>query len=79
MIVALSLSTTSEEPDMTATSNQTNTNGNTNTNTNGNGSTGKTPRAMTAPEAIGKINKILEQLTAGDQKRVMAFFNATTE
>jgi len=58
---------------MTATTTQTNTNGN------GNSSTGKTPRAMTAPEAIGKINKILEQLSAGDQKRVMAFFNATTE
>lgn len=57
---------------MTATNTQ--TNGNTNTNTNG-----KTTRAMTAPEAIGKINKILEQLSAGDQKRVMAFFNATTE
>lgn len=64
---------------MTATTNQT-TNGNTTTNGN-NGSTEKTkaPRQMTAPEAIGKINKILEQLTAGDQKRVMAFFNATTE
>ena len=59
----------------TATNNQTNGN----TQTNGNGSAGKAPRAMTAPEAIGKINKILEQLTAGDQKRVMAFFNATTE
>ena len=58
----------------TATNNQsTNTNGN----TNGGGT--KTPRAMTAPEAIGKINKILEQLSASDQKRVMAFFNATTE
>jgi len=56
---------------MTATTTQ--------TNGNGNASTGKTPRAMTAPEAIGKINKILEQLSAGDQKRVMAFFNATTE
>lgn len=59
------------------TTNQT-TNGNTTT-TNGNGSTGRTPRAMTAPEAIGKINKILEQLSPADQKRVMAFFNATTE
>lgn len=62
---------------MTATTTQTTTNGN--TNTNGNGAAGKAPRQMTAPEAIGKINKILEQLSAGDQKRVMAFFNATTE
>jgi hypothetical protein len=51
----------------------------TNTQTNTNGSTGKAPRQMTAPEAIGKINKILEQLSPADQKRVMAFFNATTE
>lgn len=58
---------------MTATNNQTTTNGNTTTNG------GKAPRQMTAPEAIGKINKILEQLSAADQKRVMAFFNATTE
>lgn len=58
---------------MTATTTQ-----NTNGNTNGNGTT-RTPRAMTAPEAIGKINKILEQLSPADQKRVMAFFNATTE
>lgn len=60
---------------MTATSNHTNTNGT----SNNNGSTGKTARVLTAPEAIGKINKILEQLSAGDQKRVMAFFNATAE
>lgn len=56
---------------MTATGSQTNTN------TNGNGT--KTPRAMTAPDAISKINKILEQLSASDQKRVMAFFNVPTE
>jgi len=60
---------------MTATNTQTTTNGNTTTN----GRAAKTARPMTAPEAIGKINKILELLNAGDQKRVMAFFNATTE
>jgi hypothetical protein len=69
---------------MATASNQTHqTNGNQHTNgntqANGEGATGKAPRVMTAPEAIGKINKILEQLTPGDQKRVMAFFNATTE
>lgn len=57
----------------------TTTNQTTNGNTNGNGSTTRTPRAMTAPEAIGKINKILEHLSPADQKRVMAFFNAATE
>ena len=66
---------------MTATNTQTTTNGNTTPNGNGtpNGRAAKTVRPMTAPEAIGKINKILEMLTPGDQKRVMAFFNATTE
>jgi hypothetical protein len=57
----------------------TTTNQTTNGNTNGNGSTARAPRSMTAPEAIGKISKILEQLSPADQKRVMAFFNATTE
>ena len=64
---------------MTATTTQTTTNGNTNGNGTTNGRAPKTVRPMTAPEAIGKINKILEMLTPGDQKRVMAFFNATTE
>jgi len=62
----------------TATSNA-NTQTNTDTQTNGNASAGKTAREMKASEAIGKITKILDQLSAGDQKRVMAFFNVPTE
>ena len=57
----------------TATSNantQTNTNGSTNS---------KTARPPTAVEAISKVSKILDQLSEGDRKRVMAFLNASNE
>lgn len=56
----------------TATNNQgtTNTNGSTN---------GKSARPLTAVDAISKITKVLDQLTPGDRKRVMAFINETGE
>lgn len=36
----------------------------------------KPPKALTAPEAIGTIGKILERVPEGDRKRVVAFFTA---
>lgn len=58
----------------TATNNQgtTNTNGSTNGN-------GKTKAVMTPVDAIGKISKILDQLTPSDRKRVLAFVSETSE
>jgi hypothetical protein len=56
----------------TATNNQgtTNTNGSTN---------GKPKAVMTPVDAIGKISKILDQLSAVDRKRVLAFVSETSE
>jgi hypothetical protein len=36
-------------------------------------------KVMTPVEAISKIGKILDQLSPTDCKRVLAFFNASTE
>ena len=61
----------------TATNNQgtTNTNGNTNGNTN---AKAKSRPVMTAVDAIGKIGKILDQLTPIDRKRVLAFHSESS-
>ena len=55
----------------------TNTTGST-TNTNGN-TNGKTKAVMTPVDAIGKISKILDQLTPLDRKRVLAFVSEGIE
>lgn len=47
----------------------------TNGNGNGKGKGKREPKALTAADVIGRINKMLEQLTPLDQKRVLAFFN----
>lgn len=57
---------------MTATTNTDTTNTDTDTNTNG-----KAPAALTAVAAISRITKILDQLSEGDKKRVLAFINVT--
>ena len=54
----------------TTTDNQGSTDGNTN---------GKTRAAMTPVEAITKISKILDQLSAADRKRVLTFVSETGE
>jgi pyocin large subunit-like protein len=61
------------------TTTQTTTNGNGNANTNGNGSTAKATKAMTPVDAIGKISKILDQLSPVDRKRVLDFVAASGE
>ncbi|HSX22299.1 MAG TPA: hypothetical protein VLE97_05940 [Gaiellaceae bacterium] len=59
---------------------QTNNNSNQNQNTNGNNGNGttaptRTPKAMTAIDAIKKIGTILDQLSPNDRRRVLAFVN----
>lgn len=44
--------------------------------TNGESKQAKVP---TAAEAISKISKIFDQLSATDRKRVLAFFNVSSE
>jgi hypothetical protein len=44
-----------------------------------NGSGSKQPKVPTAIEALGKINKILGQLSPADRKRVLAFLNESNE
>lgn len=57
----------------------TTTNQNTTTTNNGNAGTAKTKVPLTAVEAAAKIEKILEQLTPSERKRVLAFVNADSE
>ena len=55
----------------------TSTQNNNGTAPNGNGAeTTKQAKVLTPGEAIGKIGKLLEQLSPKDQKRVIAFFAA---
>lgn len=49
---------------------------NTSTSSNGNG---KTRAPITAVDAISKISRVLDQLSEGDRKRVLAFINASNE
>lgn len=53
---------------------QTNTTPSTTPSTNG-----KTRAVPTAVDAISKISKILDMLSDGDRKRVLAFINASNE
>lgn len=56
------------------------TNNQTNANTNGSASSGgKTRAPMTPVDAIGKIGKILDQLSPVDRKRVLAFVSESGE
>ena len=60
----------------------TNTASTQNTTTNGNATNGaasRAPRPLTAVDAIGKISKILDQLSPNDRKRVLDFVTATNE
>ena len=46
-----------------------------------NGSTpaaSKTPKQVTAADAINRITKILDQLSPSDRKRTLAFINSET-
>lgn len=50
---------------------------NTETSTSGNGKGEAKAKVLTAVDAITKISKILDQLSAVDRKRVLAFVNAS--
>ena len=41
-------------------------------------SNGKTPKQVTAADAINRITKILDQLSPSDRKRTLAFINSET-
>lgn len=47
----------------------------TDTNGNGNGKAKREPKEIGAIDALSKIKKILDQLSDGDKKRVLAFLN----
>ena len=65
---------------MTATNNASTQNTTTNGNTNGSAvGASRTPRPLTAVDAIGKISKILDQLSPNDRKRVLDFVTTTNE
>lgn len=63
---------------MAQTQTNTSTQNNNGTAPHGNGAetTTKQAKVLTPGEAIGKIGKLLEQLSPKDQKRVIAFFAA---
>ena len=47
--------------------------------TNNDSSSGKPPKVLTPIDVLAKINKILEQLSPTDRKRVLAFLNESNE